>query len=192
MSVATIGRKMIAAMALTVMLASCGGSLSTRPANTPGLVASAQYTIDTGDKLRIVVFGEADLSGEFEIDSQRMISMPLIGQLRAGGLTLSQLEATIIERLRAGYMKDPRVSIEVLNYRPFFILGEVNKPGSYPFVNGMTVLNAVAIAGGYTYRGSTERSLITRADDPAHAEQPADETTAVRPGDTIRVRERFF
>ncbi len=183
---------MIAAMALTVMLASCGGSLSTRPANTPGLVASAQYTIDTGDKLRIVVFGEADLSGEFEIDSQRMISMPLIGQLRAGGLTLSQLEATIIERLRAGYMKDPRVSIEVLNYRPFFILGEVNKPGSYPFVNGMTVLNAVAIAGGYTYRGSTERSLITRADDPAHAEQPADETTAVRPGDTIRVRERFF
>lgn len=154
--------------------------------------AVPQYTVDSGDRLRIVVFGEADLSGEFEIDSAKMLSMPLIGQVRAGGLTISQLENTLLEHLRGGYLKDPRVSIEVLNYRPFFILGEVNKPGSYPFINGMSVLNAIALSGGYTYRGSKERTLIIRGDDPTRTEMPASESTMVRPGDTIRVRERYF
>jgi protein involved in polysaccharide export with SLBB domain len=151
-----------------------------------------QYRLGAGDKLRITVFGEPDLSGEFEIDGAQMISLPLIGQIPAGGSTTPELERTILERLRQGYLKNPRITIEVLNYRPFFILGEVNKPGSYPYVNGITVLNAIALSGGYSYRASKDRTLITRGDDSRHEEQPASETTVIRPGDTIRVRERFF
>lgn len=177
---------------LALVLASCATDVPAPREHASQQAAAPEYVLDSGDRLRIIVFGEADLSGEFEIDSSRKLAMPLIGQVPAGGLTAPQLEAALLAKLKGGYLKDPRVSIEVINYRPFFILGEVNRPGSYPFMNGMSVLNAIALGGGYTYRGSKERTLIIHGDDPKREEEPATESSLVRPGDTIRVRERYF
>ena len=150
------------------------------------------YTLGSGDRVRVTVFGEEELSGEFEVDGLGAISLPLIREVQAGGLKLRQLEQVITDKLLDGYLKNPRVNIEILNYRPFYILGEVNQPGSYPYVSGMTVVNAVALAGGYSYRAQTKSLLITRANEPGRGEQPATEETVVLPGDILKVPERFF
>ncbi len=150
------------------------------------------YILGTGDQLRVTVFDEADLSGQFEVDGSGNISMPLIGQVEAGGLSLPELEERIKLKLLDGYLKKPQISIEVMNYRPFYILGEVNNPGSYPYVSGMTVLNAIALAGGYTYRAKTDKLFLTRDSDPAETKREVTEDTVVMPGDIIRVMERFF
>lgn len=151
-----------------------------------------EYRLGTGDVVRVTVFGHEDLSGEFEIDSAGQLSLPLIQQVQAGALTASQLEGEIASALKPDYLKNPKVSVQVLNYRPFYILGEVNAPGSYSYVNGMTVINAVALAGGYTYRARENEVKIIRVDDPERAEQPADHATMVLPGDVIMVPERYF
>jgi protein involved in polysaccharide export with SLBB domain len=159
------------------------------PANTGS--THRDYVLGSGDKIRITVFGEEDLSGPFEVSSTGMVSMPLIGQVRAAGNTISRLEAIITEKLRDGYMKDPRVSVEVQGYRPFFIVGEVMKPGRYDYVNGMTVITAVALAGGYTYRADKDGITLKHAGANAK-EAPVKEDASVIPGDVIRVPERFF
>ena len=112
--------------------------------------------------------------------------------MKAGGRTINELERAIVRRLKPDYLKNPRVSVEVLNFRPFFIIGEVNKPGSYPYQHGMTVVNAVALAGGYTYRARKNKVLIKRSGSEGGKEKKADENTTVLPGDVIRVPERFF
>jgi polysaccharide export outer membrane protein len=150
------------------------------------------YKLDVGDKLRVIVFGEADLSGEFQVDDGGFIRLPLIGQIRAAGLGLHDFEGSVKSALEEGYLKNARVSIEVVNYRPFYILGQVNKPGEYPFVNGMTVLNAVALAGGYTYRASESNIYVRRKGAAKEQQLPADQTTKVFPGDIVRIPERFF
>lgn len=158
--------------------------------------ASAQgdveYRLGASDKLRVTVFGEEDLSGEFEVDGSGMISMPLIGTVRAGNLTLRQLEDQIIVKLKDGYLRDPKVSIDVLNYRPFYILGEVNSPGSYPYRSGLNILNAVVIGGGYTPRADESDITIVRAGDSTRVEQKVGPDDIVLPGDIVRVKERFF
>lgn len=155
-------------------------------------VAAGEYTLGVGDKLRVTTFGEQNLSGEFEVGSTGRISMPLIGDINVTGHTVQQITAMIEGKLSDGYLRDPKVNIEVLNYRPFFILGEVLKPGSYPFVNGMTVVNAVALAGGYTYRADKDGITIEHAGEPGKKEQKIGETGTVMPGDIVRVPERFF
>ncbi len=152
--------------------------------------ATADYVLGAGDKLRIQVFGEEDLSGEFEIDGGGRLSFPLIGEVAAGGKTVRTLVADLQARLADGYLRDPRVSIEVINYRPFTILGEVRNPGSYPYKNGMSVYEAVGLAGGFTYRADEDEVEIKRGDQTGT--YPADETTKIMPGDVIRVGERFF
>lgn len=161
-------------------------------AANPAPVSPADYTLGPGDKLRITVFGEKDLSGEFDIDGGGNISMPLIGNVVVVKQTVAQVIKDIEGKLQGGYLRDPKVSIDVINYRPFFILGEVLKPGSYPYVSGMTVVNAVALAGGYTYRADKDDITIVRASDAAKKEHKAGETGAVMPGDVVRVPERFF
>jgi polysaccharide export outer membrane protein len=151
-----------------------------------------EYKLGPGDRLRISVFGHEDLSGVFEVDGTGAVSYPLIGNIRVGGMTLSQVEVAVVAALRPDYLKNPRVSVEVLNYRPFYIMGEVREPGSYPYVNGITVLNAVAIAGGFTYRARESRMTVIRADDPEREEIPVTPDTVVLPGDIIEVPERFF
>ena len=155
--------------------------------------ASAQsgYRLGAGDKLKVTVFGEEDASGEYEIDATGTISARLIGRVTVKGMTVSEVEQALIDQYRSrGFFRNPRISIELVNLRPFFILGEVEKRGSYPYVNGLTIAQAVAIAGGYTYRASRSRITIQRVGAPK--EEPATEDTPVFPGDIVRVPERFF
>lgn len=155
------------------------------------IAAQDDYHLGTGDRVRVQVFGEDDLSGEFKVGDTGKIAMPLIGEVSAAGLTASQLEAAVIEMLRPDYLISPSVAVEVMNYRPFFIMGEVRSPGSYPYVNGISVLEAVALAGGFTYRARQNEVYITRgSSDDSEALFPVD--SQVLPGDVIRVRERFF
>lgn len=153
--------------------------------------ADNDYVLGVGDKVKIVTFGEADLSGNFEVSSTGHISMPLIGEVNASGQTVAQLQSTITSKLSQGFMKNPHVSIEVLGYRPFFIVGEVMKPGSYNYVNGMTVINAVAMAGGYTYRADKD-DIKLKHNNGDNTEEKVSETAIVHPGDVISVSERFF
>src|SRR5262249_23762638 len=141
--------------------------------------------------LKVTVFGEEDASGEYEIDSTGAISVRLIGRVVVKGMTASEVEQTLVDHYRSrGFFRNPRISIELVNLRPFFILGEVEKRGSYPYVNGLTVAQAVAIAGGYTYRASRTRITIQR--QGTGKEEPATEDAPVFPGDIVRVPERFF
>lgn len=151
------------------------------------------FRLGPGDRIRVTVFGNEDLSGEFEVDGTGRVSLPLIQTVQAKGLTLSELEQAITDRLKPDFLKDPRVSIDVLNYRPFYIIGEVKQPGSYPYVHGMTVWNAVAMAGGFSYRAKKSEVEIKRGGDTAQTTwQDADPNTVIFPGDVIRVPERFF
>ncbi len=149
-----------------------------------------RYVLGSGDKIKIVVFGHNDLSGEYVIDGTGNVSLPLVKEVKAVGLTIQKLERTIINKLQPDFLKNPRVNVEVLNYRPFYIIGEIKKPGSYPYVAGMTVVNAVALAGGYTYRAKEGKVLMTLSKDGKQV--PATHNTKVMPGDVIEVPERFF
>ncbi len=151
-----------------------------------------EYRLGSGDKIRVITFGEEALTGEFFIGGSGNVSLPLIGEVSAIGLSVSEFQAAVEGKLKEGYLKEPRVSVEVLNYRPFYILGEVEKPGTYPYTNGLTVLNAVATAEGFTYRANTKRVFIKRADTAGEQEFPLTTATPVAPGDTIRIAERFF
>lgn len=155
-------------------------------------VVEARYQLGSGDEIRIVVYGEEDLSGEFELDGSGVVSMPLIGPVNIGGREVSDAESLITEKLADGFLISPRVSIEILNYRPFYILGEVKSPGSYPYVSGMTILNAIALASGFTYRASESKIEVTRKIDGVDQKFRIPLTAEVLPGDIIRVPERFF
>jgi len=184
---------------LTLMLsfavAACGTTptAGAREAVTVGETQRiSAYTLGSSDRLRITVFGHQDLSGEFEIDGTGAISMPLIGQVSAEDLTTVQLEALIASKLSEGYVLDPRVSAEVINYRPFYILGEVARPGEYPYTNGLSVQNAIAAAGGFTYRANRRVIYIKSMDSNSEIAYDLTPGTVVRPGDTLRVGERIF
>ncbi len=151
-----------------------------------------EYRMGSGDNLRVTVFGQEDLSGRFLVDGSGFISLPLIGEVKAGGLTVREVEQTIVKKFKPDYLKNPSVSVAVLNYRPFYIIGEVKKPGSYAYVSGMKAINAIALAGGYTYRARENRLSLTRANDPERKKQPANHDTTVLPGDIIDVPVRFF
>jgi polysaccharide export outer membrane protein len=149
----------------------------------------AGYRLGAGDEVRVTVFNHTDLSGQVTISGDGLIALPLVGDVKAGGLTLQEVEAQIKEALEPDFLKNASVNVDVLNYRPFYILGEVNKPGSYPYVSGMRVVNAVALSGGYTVRASQGKIFIERG---GQKKVPADPQTQVLPGDIVHVPERFF
>jgi len=159
----------------------------------PGSALSQEdeYSLGTGDRLRINVFGHLDLSGEFEVDSAGRISMPLVGDLLVVNRSLDNVKQSIVSALQPDYLKNPQVSVEIISYRPFYIIGEVANPGSYPYVGGMRAINAVAMAGGFTYRAKEEDLLITRSRGDGRQER-AGQDTRIFPGDVIEVPERFF
>ncbi|SHG49306.1 polysaccharide export outer membrane protein [Kaistia soli DSM 19436] len=153
----------------------------------------APYRLDSGDRLRVVVFGQADLSSTYLIDQAGYISMPLIGAVAARGRSAQQLEGEIAGKLKSGrFVRDPDVSVEVDRYRPFFIMGEVTSAGQYPYVTGMTVQTAVAIAGGFTPRAQKSDVDVTRQVNGKVTTVRLLPTQPVMPGDTVNVRERFF
>ena len=158
-------------------------------ANAP---ARAGYTLDSGDKLRVVVFGQDGLTNSYGVDAGGSITMPLIGAVTARGLTTAELSAAIGARLKQGFIREPHVAVEIETYRPFFILGEVTYPGQYPFVANMTVETAVAIAGGFTPRAYHSQVVISRTVGGQTVRTTVPAGTPVRPGDTITVSERWF
>ncbi|HMN71262.1 MAG TPA: polysaccharide biosynthesis/export family protein [Rhodoblastus sp.] len=155
-------------------------------------MADRPYAVGSGDRLRVIVFGQDSLSNSYSVDASGQISMPLIGLVPVNGMTTAQVQHAIEARLRAGFLREPRVSAEVEAYRPFFILGEVTNAGQYPYVNGMTVQTAVAIAGGYTPRAAQSSARMTRVVDGQQVIGDVDMSYPVQPGDTIQIRERFF
>ena len=190
--------RFLLSMIIAVVLAGLAGCQSHgfRPTvderNLPKTDRDAVYKLGSGDNLRVSVYNEEGITGEYQIDGSGNISLKLVGTISANGLTLEELAHKIEAKLREGYIKNPRVSIDVLNYRPFYVLGEVKQPGKYPYVNGMTVLNAIALSGGYTYRARENEVIIVRNNDPERKERLSDENNIVLPGDVIRVPERHF
>ncbi len=171
-----------------------GQSVRAPAGATPGAPVPLHdsYRLDSGDELRIVVFGQQNLSRVYSVDGSGYISMPLLGSVKARGLTTRQLAAVITQQLGAEYVKNPKVSVEVQTYRPFYILGEVQSAGQYPFVSGMTVENAVAIAQGYTERANERKVRLTRRFDSVMSTVIVPSDYPVQPGDTIYVLERLF
>ena len=167
--------------------------VATPPDGAAAVDSVAGYALGPGDRVRLTVFRHEDLSGEFDVDGEGFLAMPLVGEIRGAGLNARQLESQIEGRLKeGGYLVNPQVSVEVLNYRPFYIIGEVNNPGSYQYVNGMTVINAVALAGGFSYRADQDDIIVTRGGSEGKKLNDVRLDTPVLPGDIIEVTERFF
>ena len=158
----------------------------------PAAATAGSYMLGPNDRIRLKVYGEADITGEYEVDSNGQVSIPLAGHVAAAGLTTKQLERAIKSALAKGIVRDPRVNVEIALYRPYYILGEVKKGGEYPYRLGLTVMDAVASAGGFTYRANENKVYLRRSGAGAEEIYPLDAPVPVFPGDNIRVPERFF
>lgn len=166
-------------------------AVSAQPAPQDPTLATT-YVLGPNDRVRVKVYGEGDITGEYEVDSTGQLSIPLAGHVRASGLTTKQLERSITSALAKGIVRDPRVNVEVALYRPYYILGEVKKSGEYPYRLGLTVMDAVASAGGFTYRANEGKVFLRRAGGGPEEAYSMDSPVAVFPGDNIRIPERFF
>ena len=181
-----------AAMVLLLVLGACAGDSAT---TTSGAVVAqaSDYRLGPGDRVSIKVFGQQDISGEFDISATGQLSLPLIGQVGAATHTVTELQQIITNKLAEKYIVNPQVAIQVTNYRPFFILGQVNKPGSYPYQAGLNVRQAVAISGGYTRRAREEPVRIIRVGPDGHEQRiESDGSAPILPGDSIDVERRLF
>jgi polysaccharide export outer membrane protein len=184
---------------LRVLLLTCTLLISSlawaqdEPASVTGAgITDLSYRMGAGDKLQIDVFNQEDLTGEYTLDGNGRFTMHLIGKVSAAGLTPTELEALLVSKLKPDYLVNPRISVRVQNFRPFYIIGEVKSPSSYAYVDGMTYLTAVAIAGGFTYRAKKDHVYVVRGNDPDRDEIKLDVSQKVRPGDIIRIAERLF
>ncbi|MBP9235717.1 MAG: polysaccharide export protein [Hyphomonadaceae bacterium] len=178
--------------ALVLAACSTGPEMGDPEELTQAGMGMAGYKLGSGDEIKVTVYGEPELSGPFVVDGQGSISMSLIGQVEVVNLSLTEMSRVLETKLKDGWLKDPKVTAELVKGRPYYILGEVNRPGEYPFVSGLTMMNAIASAGDFTYRADRGRILVKSADSPNEREVVLTPTTTVRPGDTIRIRERFF
>ena len=177
--------------------ANAGGPFVRAPAHAAPVYAAypmghAPYLLDAGDRLRITVFGQAGLTNSYAVDAAGFITMPLVGSLPARGLTTAQLSLSLTERLKQGYIREPKVAIEVEAYRPFFIHGEVATPGQSAYVANMTVENAIAIAGGFGPRADRSQVTVSRTTGGQTTRATVPLSYPLRPGDTLRIGERWF
>jgi protein involved in polysaccharide export with SLBB domain len=186
-------------MLLALGLAACDpqppNSVQTlqQPSQVTQTLRMGEYRVAPGDKVRVLVLADPELSGDYEVDSAGMISPRMAGRLSVVGLTTAEIEEQLRVRYRAdGFLRLPRLSVELITRRPFYILGEVGRPGSFAYVSGINVAQAVAIAGGYTRRASKTRITIQRFNQTLGMEETVTEDTPVGPGDIIRVPERWF
>ena len=192
-------RAPIACLVAALALSGCVQTMSVAPA--PMAIAYAQpapvpfdgaYHLDAGDRLRVVVYGQEGLTNTYSISAGGTITMPLIGSVPARGRTPSGLAADIAARLRNGFIREPSVAVEIEAYRPFFILGEVQAPGQYPYVPNMTAESAVAIAGGFSPRAKRDRVTLTHTDASGTSRVIVPPGTPIGPGDTVLIGERWF
>ncbi|MEZ5923335.1 MAG: polysaccharide biosynthesis/export family protein [Hyphomicrobiaceae bacterium] len=187
---------MVVVLGLTGLgLAGCAGSSGTLPSG----FTSAQsgdlgndYRLIVGDKLKLVVYGEDQLSGDIEVGGNGHVALPLVGEVEARGLTIAELTVRIRDRLSQGYLKNPKVTLQAAKLRPIYVHGEVRNPGEFTFRNGMTFPDAVAMAGGYSYRAVTDTVYLRRDGDAVEREVPVAAAGLVLPGDNIRIPERIF
>lgn len=174
------------------------GSLSLAPTSGgrggPGIgTRDPDYRLGANDRVRIIVFGQPTLTGEYTLDGNGVLAFPLIGNVNAQGQTTGQLQQAIASRLDPDFLRNPSVSAEVITRRPFYVIGEVQKPGNYPYVTDMTALQAIAMAGGYTYRARQNNLYLKRLDANGRMIRvAATPETKVKPGDTVEVKERYF
>ena len=185
--------KFVAPLLITwfALLAGCASTTSRLPP-LPATAAGSAYLLGAGDTLKITVFGEDDLSGMFKIADNGEVAIPLVGQVLAQGLSLPDFQKKLSAALNVKAVKSPDVTVQIDAYRPFFILGEVKNPGSYPYVPDMTVLTAVAIAGGFTFRASEDEVSVTRKTNGVAKESRASRDARILPGDVVFVFERHF
>ncbi len=185
-----IGGWLAAVQATLLLLLS--GLLHAQESPATDADAVSGYQLGPRDSISVTVFNHPDLSGEFVLDGDGRFSMPLIGVVDAAGKTPVELEEVLLNRFSPDYLVNPRISIEVSNYRPYYLIGEVQNTGSFPYVAGITYLTAIAMAGGYTYRAKKDVVYVIRANDPEQEEIKLDANEKVQPGDIIRVAERLF
>ncbi len=184
-------KRMIAGLLLVLPMAGCASDIAGTP---QGAAAPAPYVYKLGpdDRVRVTVYNEPNLSGEFSVNSEGQISFPLVGMIKAQGLTVGEFSDALTKQLDAHYFKDPHVVVDMVSTRPVYVLGEVNKAGQYPYQSGMTVLGAVATAGGFTYRANQKIVMVRHGGAAAEQREPLTADLIVQPGDTIRIRERHF
>lgn len=179
-----------------LLLALCGCAQGAYQSDPQAAAIAAMpppvYKLAPNDKVRVAVFSEPTLSGEFTISSDGKIAFPLIGELEAAGKSASELSALITSRLSDGFVREPSVTAEVLTFRPFYVLGEVNRAGEFPFTPGMSVPQAIASAQGFTYRANQNFVFLTRAGSAEEVRVPITPSLKIYPGDTIRAVERYF
>ena len=175
---------------LTALLGGCAPGRHLPPLPPP---EGTDYRLGPGDSVRLIVFGEDELSSEFRVAESGTIALPLAGAIRAAGLTTLELQTSVAAALqKRGVLRDPSVSAEIINYRPIFVLGEVNKPGQYPYQPGMTVVSAAAVAGGFTYRAIDEYASVVRTKGGEAVEAKGQRGSFIQPGDVITIFERRF
>lgn len=185
-------RNTLLVVAIAGSNASLSGEIHAQQKSSSPSPNSGTYILGATDRVRVKVYGEPDVAGEYEVDAAGYVSIPLAGHIKAVGLTTRQLERSITSALSKGIVRDPRVNVEIALYRPFYILGEVKKSGEYPYRVGMTVLDAIASAGGFTYRANENKVYLRRSGSPVEEIYPLDTPLLIFPGDNIRVPERFF
>lgn len=173
---------------LCLPIAGCQTTASSKPVTD----AVTDYTLGVGDKVRINVYGQDELTNEYIVEPNGVISLPLIGSVGAAGYTSQEVKDMIVDKLQPDYMVNPQVSVEITGFRSMYVLGEVRNPGKYEYVPNMTVMQAVAIAGGYTYRASEGSAEVTRHVKGALNTFTVDDKTMLKPGDTILVKRRWF
>jgi polysaccharide biosynthesis/export protein len=182
-----------AALVVALLISGCtASSLSEAEQQSLAAAATAAPRLQAGDKIRVNVFGEEKLSGDYEIDQSGQISLPLAGTVEALGLTQAELEQALAKKFRSEYLRNPKVTVTVATLRPFYMMGEVEKPGEYQYRSGLNVLTALAIAGGPTYRASRNTVQIQRRGETSMRNYPISSSVPILPGDVIRVPERYF
>jgi polysaccharide biosynthesis/export protein len=182
-----------AALAAALLFSGCTASmLSEAEQQSLAAAATAAPKLQPGDKIRVNVFGEDKLSGDYEIDQSGQISLPLAGTVEALGLTQAELEQALAKKFRSEYLRNPKVTVTIATLRPFYLMGEVEKPGEYAYRSGLNVLTALAIAGGPTYRANRHTVQIQRRGETSMRSYPISASVPVLPGDVIRVPERYF
>jgi protein involved in polysaccharide export with SLBB domain len=182
-----------AVLAVGIVVSGCSSLGQVTEAEQQQNVATAlSPKLQAGEKIRVTVYNEPSLSGDFPIDPSGFVSLPLAGTLKAAGLTQAELEQALAKKYSSQYLKNPKVTVSVAEFKPFYIIGEVEHPGSFPYTSGLNVLSALAIAGGPTYRASKSTVLIQHPGEPALKEYSIDAAVPILPGDIIKVPQRYF
>ncbi|MGB6796255.1 MAG: polysaccharide biosynthesis/export family protein [Xanthobacteraceae bacterium] len=182
-----------AALAVALVISGCASnSLSEAEQKSVAAAATAPAKLQPGDKVRITVYGEDKLSGDYQLDQSGQISLPLAGTITAQGLTQGEFEQALTKKFRSEYLKDPKVTVTIATLQPYYIMGEVTKPGEYPYQSGLNVLTALAVAGGPTYRANRTTVQIQRRGETTMHDYPISTTVPILPGDVIKVPERYF